>query len=87
MTLYFQNSQGIEKEIGHPKTFEESFKIISDYLKGRGYKSFYTRVFPEEDNAMRKKKNGYNRMVFDVGSHSEFFILEGASPEEITWTI
>jgi len=81
MILYFQNSQGIEKTIGQPNTLEETRKIIADYLKAKKYKSYYTIVRPEQDGAMRKKKPDCKRFVFDVGSHSEFFILEGDCPD------
>lgn len=76
MILYFQNSQGIEKEIGQPNTIEETQKIISDYLAERKFKAYYTRMQIETDGAMRKKKPNCTRMILDVGSWSEFFILE-----------
>ena len=50
---------------------EEVNKEINKFLDDHNFKSYYTRVWEE---------NG--RLVFDVGSHTEFFILEGMSFEE-----
>lgn len=64
MTLYFQNSKGIERIIGHPNTLEEANNIITDFLEERKFKSYYRICNMEE-----------NRIRFDVGSHTEFFFL------------
>ena len=50
---------------------EEINKEINKFLDAHNFKSYYTRVWEE---------NG--RLIFDVGSHTEFFLLEGMSFEE-----
>ena len=71
MKLYFQNSRGVERMIAEPSNREEVVKEINKFLDDHNYKSYYTRVWEDDD-----------RLVFDVGSHTEFFILEGMSFEE-----
>ena len=71
MKLFFQNSKGEERVIAEPSNREEVVKEINKFLDDHNYKSYYTRVWEDDD-----------RLVFDVGSHTEFFILEGMSFEE-----
>ena len=71
MKLYFQNSRGVERLIAEPSNREEVVKEINKFLDDHNYKSYYTRVWEDND-----------RLVFDVGSHTEFFILEGMNFEE-----
>lgn len=66
LTLYFKNSQGKRRKIGKPKTEKEAFKIIHQFLDDHNYKSYYTRTWLNPDNELEK--------IYDVGSHSEFFI-------------
>ncbi len=66
MKLYFQNSKGEERVIAEPTNREEVSKEIYKFLGEQKFKSYYTRVWEE---------NG--RLKFDVGSHTEFFYLEG----------
>lgn len=66
LTLYFENSQGKRREIGKPKTEKEVFKIIHQFLDEHNFKSYYTRTWLNPDNELEK--------IYDVGSHSEFFI-------------
>ena len=73
MKLYFQNSRGVERLIAEPSNREEVVKEINKFLDDHNYKSYYTRVWEDD-----------GRLVFDVGSHTEFFILEGMNFEE--WT-
>ena len=73
MKLYFQNSSGVERLIAEPSNREEVVKEINKFLDDHNYKSYYTRVWEED-----------GRLVYDVGSHTEFFILEGMNFEE--WT-
>ena len=73
MKLYFQNSRGVERLIAEPSNREEVVKEINKFLNDHNYKSYYTRVWEDD-----------GRLVFDVGSHTEFFILEGMNFEE--WT-
>ena len=74
MKLYFQNSRGIERLIAEPLNNEEVNKEIDKFLDDNNFKSYYSRVWEAD-----------GRLVFDVGSHTEFFILEGMSFEE--WTM
>ena len=71
MKLFFQNSQSKERLIEEPYNREEVVKEINKFLDDHNYKSYYTRVWEDND-----------RLVFDVGSHTEFFILEGMNFEE-----
>ena len=65
LILYFENSNGKRTKIGHPNSIDEVSDIISNFLKIHNYKSYYTRTW--------KNENG--EICYDVGSHSEFFIL------------
>ena len=75
MKLIFQNSHGKERVIAEPSNREEIFKEINKFLDDHNFKSYYTRVLEE---------NG--RLVLDVGSHTEFFYVEGMSFEEYVET-
>lgn len=66
MTLYFENSFGKRRRISQVYYMQEVNNIISDFLEDHNYKSYYTRMWYEED----KKE-----LWFDVGSHSEFFVV------------
>lgn len=65
LILYFENSQGLRREIGRPQSTEEIFQLIGDFLKTHNYKSYYTRIW----------KNEEDEIYYDVGSWSEFFVL------------
>ena len=71
MKLFFQNSQGKERLIAEPSNREEVVKEINKFLDEHNYKSYYMRVWDEN-----------NRLIFDVGSHTEGFALEGMSFED-----
>lgn len=71
MKLFFQNSKGKERLIAEPSNREEVNKEIDKFLDEHKFKSNYTRVWEED-----------GRLIFDVGSHTEFFILEGMSFED-----
>ena len=66
MKLYFENSKGERRLIAEPKRQEDVFKEINKFCENRNFKIMYTRMW--EDN------KGY--MVYDVGSHTEFFYLD-----------
>lgn len=72
MKLIFQNSRGEERVIAEPQNKKEAVKEINKFLDDHNYKSYYMNVC--EDN------NG--RLRIDVGSWSEFMIIEGMSFEE-----
>lgn len=74
MKLFLQNSRDQERLIAEPSNREEVNKAINKFLDEHNFKSYYTRVWEEND-----------RLVFDVGSHTEFFILKGMSFEE--WSV
>ena len=69
--LIFQNSRGEERVIAEPSNREEVNKGINKFLDDHNFKSYYTRVWEEND-----------RLIFDVGSWSEVFILDGMNFEE-----
>ena len=66
MKLYFENSYGEERVIAEVKNEQEAMKEIKKFLDDHNYKSYYTRTW------MRNQ----NEKVYDVGSHSEFFIAK-----------
>lgn len=73
MTLYFKNSEDKMRLIGSPESNEEAIKIIDTFLEERNYKSYY------------KIQNLYDdRIEFDVGSWTEFFILYYNKTEVLT---
>lgn len=63
--IFFENSQGIEREIGKSETEELGFNIISAFLKEHNYKSYYYNCHYMEDKGL----------WVDVGSHTEFFYI------------
>ena len=71
MKLFFQNSRGQERIIAEPSNREEVNKEINKFLDDHNFKSYYTRVWEAD-----------GRLVFDVGSWSEAFILDGMNFEE-----
>ena len=71
MKLFFKNGKGEERVIAEPLNREEVNNEINKFLDEHNFKSYYTRVWEE---------NG--RLIFDVGSWSEFFYLEDMSFEE-----
>ena len=73
MKLIFQNSYGEERVIAEPTNREEIDKEIDKFLDNHNFKSYYTRVWEE---------NG--RLIYDVGSYTELFIVEGMTYEEYT---
>lgn len=66
ITVYFQNSSGDSREIGNCKTLSKVTSVIKKFLKQKKFKMYYMRSW--EYN---------NKTWFDVGSHSEFFWIEG----------
>ena len=66
MKLYFENSKGERKLIAEPTTEEEANKEIHKFCEERNFKIYYIRTW-RDSNSLK---------VFDVGSWSEFFLLE-----------
>ena len=65
MNLYFENSLGIKRIIGTPADEKEAWKLIHNFCEERNFKIWYVREWV---------RNGFK--VYDVGSHTEFFLLE-----------
>ena len=72
MKLIFQNSRGEERIIAEPQDKKEAVKEINKFLDDHNYKSYYMNVC-EDDNG---------RLRIDVGSWSEFMVIEGMTFEE-----
>ena len=72
MKLIFQNSRGEERVIAEPQDKKEAVKEINKFLDDHNYKSYYMNVC-EDDNG---------RLRIDVGSWSEFMVIEGMTFEE-----
>lgn len=70
--VIFQNSRQKEREIGIAKDWDTANKIINKFLDDHNFVSYYTRSWEE---------NG--RIWLDVGSWTEFFILEKITTEDI----
>ena len=71
MNLIFQNSYREERVIAEVESATEMFNEINKFCEEINYKIPYTSAW--EDNG---------RMFFDVGSWSEFFILEPCTFED-----
>ena len=65
MKLYFENSNGESRVIAEPQTEEEAMKEINKFCEDRNFKIYYVRIWQTE-----------NGLKYDVGSHTEFFILD-----------
>lgn len=72
MKLLFQNSQGKERVIAEPTNKREVIKEINKFLDEHNYKSYYMNVCEYEEGKLR----------IDVGSWSEFFLVDGMSLKE-----
>lgn len=65
MKLYFENSRGERRVIAEPETEEEANKEIHKFCEDRNFKIYYVRSWVDN--------KGFK--WFDVGSHTEFFLL------------
>lgn len=63
----FENSKGVEREIGRAKTMKEADDIIQSFLDKYKYESFYWRKWMDNEDGTKIK--------VDVGSWSEFFYI------------
>lgn len=72
MNLYFQNSDGNERIIANINSVDDTFKEMKKFMNEHNFNSYYTRGWEE---------NG--RIKFDVGSHTEFFYLDGVPDKEM----
>lgn len=72
MKLYFENNNGIAREIAECHNKDEVMKEIHNFIdncnkgksKNKQFKSYYVRHWNED-----------NKTWFDVGSHTEFFYV------------
>ena len=64
MKLYFQRSNGDYRKLSDFANKENAEFMIRNFLMAYNYQSYYTNVF-EDDRGI----------IFDVGSHTEFFVL------------
>ena len=69
--VFFQNNKGNEHVIAEVQNMEEAFAAIREFCKSRSFDFHYIRFWlePYKNNEC---PNAY-KMVFDVGSWSEFF--------------
>ena len=49
MIVYFRNSKGEDRVIGHASNYRDVNKIIKNFLEEKNFKSYYTRNW-ENDN-------------------------------------
>ena len=65
--LYFQNRHDHLKLIGENIEENKIAKAISDYVESinPNFKFYYVRSWASD-----------NKIIYDVGSHNEFFVLE-----------
>lgn len=66
MKLYFENSYSQRRVIAEPQTEEEAWKEIHKFCEDRNFKIYYVREWRDTDGLK----------WYDVGSHTEFFILD-----------
>lgn len=66
MKLYFENSRGKRRLIAEPKMEDDVTKIINEFCEERNFKIHYIRTWID----------GEGLRVYDVGSHTEFFLLD-----------
>ena len=64
MKLYFENSWGVRRLIGEPETRLGANKMVHDFCKARDFEVYYVRNWVED-----------GELFYDIGSHSEFFVL------------
>ena len=65
MTVLFLNKYEHRRKVKEVSTLQEGYDAIYEFLKGYHYKVLYMRIWQEE-----------NEIWIDVGSHTEFFIIE-----------
>ena len=66
MKLYFENSKQERIIIAEPETEEGAIEFIHVFCEERNFKIYYMRTWREMDGLK----------VYDVGSWSEFFLLD-----------
>lgn len=66
MKLYFENSRRERRLIAEPQTEEETWKEIHRFCEDRKFTIHYVREWRSLEGLI----------VYDVGSHTEFFYLD-----------
>jgi hypothetical protein len=66
MKVYFENRFGMLREIADVNSKADADEAVADFLKMYDFKSYYTRHWIQETE-------NYFDVMYDVGSHSEFF--------------
>ena len=61
--LYFLASNGEKRLLAENVSYDEAWLVMSTFMKQHNFKSYYTRRWGVKDG-----------MMFDVGSHTEFFL-------------
>lgn len=64
MILYFINSRGTKRFIKYCQSETEAIQEIHKFCSERNFKIYYTRKWETNGN-----------LWYDVGSHTEFFVL------------
>ena len=72
MKLLFQSSNGNERVVSEVNSWCDVCKGINKFLDEHNFKSYYQRLWQKED-----------RVYVDVGSHTEFFIVEPYTMEQL----
>lgn len=67
MKLYFENSRNERRIIAEPETEEEVYREIYKFCGDRDFDIYYIRTWQNEEGLK----------VYDVGSHTEFFLSGG----------
>lgn len=70
LQLFFRNSRDEYELVGCPANKDASFNLIMADIKRRNpkFKVYYVREYSPGDNGW---------LWFDVGSHTEFYVLKG----------
>ena len=68
INVWFQSSENKERIVGEATDMMEIMQVIANFLDEHNFKSYYTRVWHTDSD---------DRTWFDVGSHTEFFFVEG----------
>ena len=73
MNVYFRDSKHNKRIIGTANSKEDVYEIITEFLKEHNYKSYYTRVWYDDEYTW-----------FDVGSWTEYFLVDEDIMEELS---
>ena len=71
MRLYFKNSKGKMRLIAECETVKDVGLEIQKFLDAHNYKSYYQKSWGND-----------KKVIIDVGSHTEFFVLRDITYDE-----